>query len=66
MLYEVYILDEIKEGLYVCFYYYGLYEEIDVMYKELFIYIDKEGYEVYGDLIEIGLIDWFVIENLEE
>ncbi|MGM2835999.1 MerR family transcriptional regulator, partial [Bacillus cereus group sp. Bce025] len=35
-------------------------------YKELLAYIDQEGYEVSGDAIEIGLIDWSVTENPEE
>ena len=29
------------------------YEETDATYKELLTYIDKEGYEVHGDSIEI-------------
>ena len=31
-----------------------------------YLHIDKEGYEVHGDSIEIGLIDWSVTENPEE
>ncbi|MDG0948022.1 MerR family transcriptional regulator [Bacillus paranthracis] len=66
MPYEVHNSDEIKEGLYACSYHHGPYEETDATYKELLTYIDKEGYEVHGDSIEIGLIDWSVTENPEE
>ncbi|TKI94794.1 MerR family transcriptional regulator, partial [Bacillus cereus] len=54
MPYEVHTSDEIKEGLYACSYHHGPYEETDATYKELLTYIDKEGYEVHGDSIEIG------------
>lgn len=66
MPYEVHTSDEIKEGLYACSYHHGPYEETDATYKELLAYIDQEGYEVSGDAIEIGLIDWSVTENPEE
>ena len=57
---------KLKKGLYACSYHHGPYEETDATYKELLTYIDKEGYEVHGDSIEIGLIDWSVTENPEE
>ena len=66
MPFEVQSSDEIKEGLYACSYHHGPYEETGATYKELLAYIDQEGYEVSGDAIEIGLIDWSVTENPEE
>ncbi|WP_318582216.1 MerR family transcriptional regulator [Bacillus paranthracis] len=66
MPFQVQSSDEIKEGLYACSYHHGPYEETDATYKELLAYIDQEGYEVSGDAIEIGLIDWSVTENPEE
>ncbi|MFD5261531.1 MerR family transcriptional regulator [Bacillus wiedmannii] len=66
MPFQVQSSDEIKEGLYACSYHHGPYEETGATYKELLAYIDKEGYEVSGDAIEIGLIDWSVTENPEE
>lgn len=64
--FQVQSSDEIKEGLYACSYHHGPYEETGATYKELLAYIDQEGYEVSGDAIEIGLIDWSVTENPEE
>ena len=66
MPFQVQSSDEIKEGLYACSYHHGPYEETGATYKELLAYIDQEGYEVSGDAIEIGLIDWSVTENPEE
>ncbi|MGN4534777.1 MerR family transcriptional regulator [Bacillus cereus group sp. MYBK74-2] len=66
MPFQIQSSDEIKEGLYACSYHHGPYEETDATYKELLAYIDQEGYEVSGDAIEIGLIDWSVTENPEE
>ncbi|MCU5221324.1 MULTISPECIES: MerR family transcriptional regulator [Bacillus cereus group] len=66
MPFQVQSSDEIKEGLYACSYHHGPYEETGATYKELLSYIDQEGYEVSGDAIEIGLIDWSVTENPEE
>ncbi|GAB6492713.1 multidrug ABC transporter [Bacillus sp. UMTAT18] len=63
MPFQVQSSDEIKEGLYACSYHHGPYEETGATYKELLAYIDQEGYEVSGDAIEIGLIDWSVTEN---
>lgn len=66
MPFQVQSSDEIKEGLYACSYHHGPYEETGATYKELLAYINQEGYEVSGDAIEIGLIDWSVTENPEE
>ncbi|MGC7811336.1 MerR family transcriptional regulator [Bacillus paranthracis] len=66
MPFQVQSSDEIKEGLYACSYHHGPYEETGATYKELLAYIDQAGYEVSGDAIEIGLIDWSVTENPEE
>ena len=66
MPFEVQSSDEIKEGIFACVYHHGPYEETDETYRKLMKYIDQEGYEISGDAIEIGLIDWSVTENPEE
>ncbi|MFJ8527017.1 MerR family transcriptional regulator [Bacillus sp. NPDC094106] len=58
--------DTIKEGMYACSYHHGPYEKTDETYKELLRGIEKEGYEVSGDAVELALIDWSVTENPEE
>ncbi|MGE7882589.1 MerR family transcriptional regulator [Bacillus sp. NPDC094077] len=63
MPFQIHTADEIKEGLFACSYHHGPYEETDATYKELLKQIDNEGYEICGDSIEIGLIDWSVTEN---
>lgn len=66
MPYQVHSSDSIKAGIFACAYHHGLYEETGETYKKLMEYIDQEGYEIIGDSIEIGLIDWSVTENPEE
>lgn len=66
MPFQVTTSDAIKEGMYACSYHHGPYEETDGTYKELLRSIEKEGYEVSGDAIELALIDWSVTENPEE
>ncbi|WP_002149204.1 MerR family transcriptional regulator [Bacillus cereus] len=66
MPFQVHTSDEIKEGIFACSYHHGSYEETDETYTKLLKHIDKEGYEVCGDAIEIALIDWSVTENPKE
>lgn len=66
MPYQVHSSDSIKAGMFACAYHHGSYEETGETYKKLMEYIDQEGYEIIGDSIEIGLIDWSVTENPEE
>ncbi|KIQ79138.1 MerR family transcriptional regulator [Bacillus sp. L_1B0_8] len=66
MPYQVHSSDSIKAGMFACAYHHGSYEETGETYKKLMEYIDQEGYEISGDSIEIGLIDWSVTENPEE
>lgn len=66
MPYQVHSSDSIKAGMFACAYHYGSYEETGETYKKLMEYINQEGYEISGDSIEIGLIDWSVTENPEE
>lgn len=66
MPFQVHRSDEIKEGMFVCVYHHGPYEETDETYKKLMKYIDQEGYKIDGDAIEIALIDWSVTENPDE
>ncbi|MFZ7754977.1 MerR family transcriptional regulator [Bacillus thuringiensis] len=66
MPYQVHSSDSIKAGMFACAYHHGSYEETGETYKKLMEYINQEGYEISGDSIEIGLIDWSVTENPEE
>ncbi|PEB50637.1 MerR family transcriptional regulator [Bacillus pseudomycoides] len=66
MPFQVTTSDAIKEGMYACSYHHGPYEKTDETYKELLRGIEKEGYEVSGDAIELALIDWSVTENPED
>ncbi|AKR08752.1 MerR family transcriptional regulator [Bacillus thuringiensis] len=66
MPYQVHSSDSIKAGMFACAYHHGSYEKTGETYKKLMEYIDQEGYEISGDSIEIGLIDWSVTENPEE
>ncbi|HDR7795256.1 TPA: MerR family transcriptional regulator [Bacillus luti] len=66
MPFQVHSSEEIKAGIFACAYHHGPYEETDITYRKIMKYIDQEGYEVSGDSIEIGLIDWSVTENPEE
>lgn len=66
MPFQVHGSDEIKAGIFACTYHLGPYEETDETYKKLMNYINQEGYEISGDSIEIGLIDWSVTENPQE
>ncbi|PEY37679.1 MerR family transcriptional regulator [Bacillus cereus] len=66
MPFQVKISDAIQEGMFACSYHHGPYEETDGTYKELLRNIEKKGYEVSGDAIELALIDWSVTENPKE
>ncbi|ENQ3108240.1 DNA-binding transcriptional regulator, MerR family [Bacillus sp. 491mf] len=56
----------IEEGIYGCAYHHGPYEETGKTYKRLLLAIEKDGYEICGDAIELALIDWSVTNNQEE
>ncbi|MBO1624541.1 MerR family transcriptional regulator [Bacillus arachidis] len=56
----------IQEGMFACSYHHGPYEETDGTYRELLKTIERKGYKVSGDAIELALIDWSVTENPEE
>ncbi|MDC2865726.1 MerR family transcriptional regulator [Bacillus sp. BP-3] len=56
----------IEEGTYACAYHHGPYEETGKTYKRLLLAIEKDGYEICGDAIELALIDWSVTSNQEE
>ncbi|HDR3886307.1 TPA: MerR family transcriptional regulator [Bacillus cereus] len=66
MPFQVHTSDEIKEGIFACSYHHGPYEETDATYTKLLKHIDNEGYEVWGDALELALIDWSVTENPRE
>lgn len=66
MPFQVTTSAEFKEGIFACSYHHGPYEETDGTYKELLNIIERKGYEVSGDAIELALIDWSVTENPEE
>ena len=56
----------IERGIYACAYHHGSYEETGKTYKRLLLAIEKDGYEICGDAIELALIDWSVTSNQEE
>ncbi|PEA53473.1 MerR family transcriptional regulator [Bacillus pseudomycoides] len=56
----------IERGIYACAYHHGPYEETSKTYKRLLLAIEKAGYEICGDAIELALIDWSVTSNQEE
>ncbi|MFD3449663.1 MerR family transcriptional regulator [Microbacteriaceae bacterium 4G12] len=56
----------IERAIYACAYHHGPYEETGKTYKRLLLAIEKDGYEICGDAIELGLIDWSVTSNQEE
>ncbi|MEH7464473.1 MerR family transcriptional regulator [Bacillus thuringiensis] len=56
----------IEGGIYAYAYHHGPYEETGKTYKRLLLVIEKAGYEICGDAIELALIDWSVTSNQEE
>lgn len=56
----------IEGGIYAYAYHHGPYEETGKTYKRLLLAIEKAGYEICGDAIELALIDWSVTSNQEE
>lgn len=56
----------IPEGLYACTYHYGDYDDNQKTYDGLLDQIQKDGYQISGDSIEIGIIDYSVTPNSED
>ncbi|MCP1123255.1 MerR family transcriptional regulator [Bacillus sp. AFS018417] len=66
MPFQIATSNVIEEGIYACAYHHGPYEETGKTYKRLLLAIEKDGYEICGDAIELALIDWSVTSNQEE
>ncbi|PAQ14182.1 MerR family transcriptional regulator [Bacillaceae bacterium SAOS 7] len=56
-------LDTIAEGTYACMYHQGSYEEARHTYEIMLREIEKQGYEITGSAIELGMIDLAVTSN---
>jgi DNA-binding transcriptional MerR regulator len=59
-------IKKIDKGTYACMYYKGSIWEREVHLKKLIKYIDKEGYSVCGDVLQIVQIDISVTDESEE
>lgn len=59
-------IKKIPDGTYACMYYKGSIWDIEVNFKKLIEYINKEGYKVCGDALQIIQIDISVTDKREE
>ncbi|MGF7056904.1 MerR family transcriptional regulator [Brassicibacter mesophilus] len=59
-------IKKIHKGTYACMYYKGNIWDIEVHFKKMIEYIKKEGYRVYGDILQIVQIDISVTDKKEE
>ncbi|CAM4369953.1 MerR family transcriptional regulator [Bacillus manliponensis] len=56
-------LETFEAGMYACAYHHGSYEETGATYELILQEIERNGYEICGDAIELGLVDWSVTED---
>jgi DNA-binding transcriptional MerR regulator len=56
----------IPKGRYACMYYKGIIWDIEPNIKKMIKYIEKQGYEVCGDALQISQIDISVTDKKEE
>lgn len=56
----------IEEGLFVCAYHYGPYDQTPETYEMLIQKIEEQDYEIVGDGIEIVVIDLSMTSNPDE
>lgn len=56
----------INEGYYACTYHIGDYEKNSHTYDRFLANISRDGYEIIGDAIEIGIIDYSITLQEEE
>ncbi|WP_300351543.1 MerR family transcriptional regulator [Clostridium sp.] len=56
----------IKGGKYVCMYYKGIIYDVKQKLDKMFEFINKNGYEICGDIIQIIQIDISVTDRSEE
>jgi DNA-binding transcriptional MerR regulator len=56
----------IEEGTFACMCHYGTYETTVNTYMRLHDGLQQQGYEIVGDAIELGVIDYAVTPNEEE
>ncbi|WP_099189665.1 MerR family transcriptional regulator [Tepidibacter mesophilus] len=59
-------IKKIPEGNYACMYYKGSIWDIEVNLKKMIEYIEKDGYKVCGDVLQIVQIDISVTDKREE
>ncbi len=59
-------IKKITKGTYACMYYKGSIWDIEVNLKNMILYIEKEGYRVCGDVLQIVQIDISVTDKSEE
>ncbi|CAH2215378.1 MerR family transcriptional regulator [Tepidibacter aestuarii] len=59
-------IKKIPKGTYVCMYYKGSIWDIEANLKKMIEYIQKEGYIVCGDVLQIVQIDISVTDKKEE
>lgn len=59
-------IKKIPKGTYACMYYKGSIWDIEVNLKKMIEYIEKEGYRVCGDILQIVQIDISVTDKKEE
>ncbi|GGE78970.1 MerR family transcriptional regulator [Priestia taiwanensis] len=63
---EVDSYSHIDEGMFACMYHYGSYETSIHTYGSLHEEIERQGYEIVGDTIEVGIIDYALTPREEE
>ncbi|QZY56184.1 MerR family transcriptional regulator [Crassaminicella profunda] len=59
-------IKKIPKGNYACMYYKGSIWDMEVHLKKMIEYIETEGYEICGDILQIVQIDISVTDKIEE
>ena len=59
-------IKKISKGVYACMYYKGSIWDVEVNLKKMVKYIEKQGYRVCGDALQISQIDISVTDKREE
>ena len=53
-------------GRYVTLLHQGSYSSISQRYEELILFMNREGYEATGDILELGLVDPYIADDEEQ
>lgn len=56
-------LETIEAGTYACAYHHGSYEETGETYELILQEVERSGYGVCGDAVELALVDWSVTDD---